>query len=86
MNFKFDISELRKIIDSKSKKKPKRNVVHTIGYDKFSVKEIFRKAKAVVTNENNKKIAMDIFDQIKGFVQKISSTKDGKTKIKRWKK
>lgn len=45
---KFDVNDIRRIISGS--KKPKRNVVHTIGYNKFSPQEMFRKTKLFFNN------------------------------------
>lgn len=51
---KFDMSRIRRVI-SNCTKKPKRNVVYTIGYSKFSPKEIIRKTRMFISDDDNKK-------------------------------
>ncbi|AID44988.1 Hypothetical protein SFBmNL_01083 [Candidatus Arthromitus sp. SFB-mouse-NL] len=84
MNFKFDIASLRQMIESRSKRKPRRNVVHTIGYNKFSPQEIFRKTKSFIMDDRNKKFAKNFLGGFKKFAQKFESYKTRKVKVKRW--
>lgn len=86
MNFKFDVSSLRQLIGDKNKKKPKRNVVHTIGYNKFSAQEILRKTKSFITDDRNKKLARNFLDGVKKLARKFENNKFRKVRVKRWRK
>lgn len=62
---KFRISDLRKFTNIK--KKPKRNVVYKIGYDKFSLKKFVKDTKNYIAKEENKSKIKDVVRAVKNL-------------------
>lgn len=65
---KFDISDIRRMISSYAKKPKRRNVVHTIGYNKFSPQEIIRKTKMFISDDYNKRKVKEVISKSKKFI------------------
>ncbi len=73
---KFDVSDIkRKILHCLNN--PKRNVVHTIGYNKFSPKEILRKTRLFITDYENKKRVKKVIKGVKRFTNKVNFKNKG---------
>lgn len=66
---KFRIDDLKRIIING--KKPKRNVVYKIGYDKFSLGKFLNETKKRITSAENKNRIKKVKNMFKDAIKKI---------------
>lgn len=66
---KFRMSDLRNFTNFR--RKPKRNVVYKIGYDKFSLKKFVKDTKNYIADEENRRKIKYATRSIKNLFKKI---------------